>query len=152
MKICHVLAKMSFHFHPILLSFISKNVYTFFCVCGTCIKCKTRKTQRCKEKGHSRIQRTSKRTLMREKEENTVLLHDKKNDIKLNAPAWSVNPESWTGGGLVNNNILSYKTMLLIVLARYAHCHMTVTIFSKTYVLYRSDVVHVAKVTVVWIY
>lgn len=30
MKICHVLAKMSFHFHPILLSFISKNVYTFF--------------------------------------------------------------------------------------------------------------------------
>lgn len=87
MKICHVLAKMSFHFHPILLLFISKNVYTFFCVCGTCIKCKTRKTQRCKEKGHSRIQRTRKRTLMREKEENTVLLHDKKNDIKLNAPA-----------------------------------------------------------------
>lgn len=87
MKICHVLAKTSFHFHPILLSFISKNVYTFLCVCGTCIKCKTRKTQRCKEKGHSRIQRTRKRTLMREKEENTVLLHDKKNDIKLNAPA-----------------------------------------------------------------
>lgn len=87
MKICHVLAKMSFHFHPILLSFISKNVYTFICVCGTCIKCKTRKTQRCKEKGHSRIQRTRKRTLMREKEENTVLLHDKKNVIKLNAPA-----------------------------------------------------------------
>lgn len=79
--------KNVFPFHPILLSFISKNVYTFFCVCGTCIKCKTRKTQRCKEKGHSRIQRTRKRTLMREKEENTVLLHDKKNDIKLNAPA-----------------------------------------------------------------
>lgn len=86
MKICHVLAKMSFHFHPILLSY-QKMFIPFFCVCGTCIKCKTRKTQRCKEKGHSRIQRTRKRTLMREKEENTVLLHDKKNVIKLNAPA-----------------------------------------------------------------
>lgn len=66
--------------------YIKKCLY-LFCVCGTCIKCKTRKTQRCKEKGHSRIQWTRKRTLMREKEETTVLLHDKKNDIKLNAPA-----------------------------------------------------------------
>lgn len=56
------------------------------------------------------------------------------------------------GRGLVNNNILSYKMMLLIVFVRYVYCYMIVIIFFKIYVLYRLDVVYVVKVMVVWIY
>lgn len=88
--------------------------------------------------------------LMREKEENIVFFYDKKNDIKLNVFVWFVNFVN--GRGLVNNNILSYKMMLLIVFVRYVYCYMIVISFFKIYVLYRLDVVYVVKVMVVWIF
>lgn len=75
---------------------LSLFVYEYARFNGTAIVQNTKNSD-VKKEGHSSVKRTGKRTLMRERGKYRSPSWQE-NDIKLNAPAWSVNPESRTGG------------------------------------------------------